>query len=66
MNPKPGPQFDAAEKDRIPYAVIITPDAIKEGIVRIKEQLGKEKSVGQGEEVPRSEMVAWLKAKLGR
>ncbi|KAM0748219.1 histidyl-tRNA synthetase [Meredithblackwellia eburnea MCA 4105] len=67
VKPKLPAQFDAVDKDRIPYAVIIGKDELEAGNVRVKEQVGKD-AAGQnkGEVVKRDELVQWLKGKLGR
>lgn len=66
--PKPRPQFDIVDRDRIPFAVILGPDEWKEGRVRIKEQKGKEEAAGaedsKGTLVERGEMIAWVKTRL--
>lgn len=55
-------------KEQIPFAVIIGPDELKAGFVRVKEQKGKDASGGEavdnGEQVKREELVAWLRQRI--
>lgn len=66
--PKLQKQFEVVDKDQIPFAVIIGPDELKEGFVRIKEQKGKEANEAsanaEGEKIKREELISWLKARL--
>ncbi|KAG9026231.1 Cytoplasmic and mitochondrial histidine tRNA synthetase [Tulasnella sp. JGI-2019a] len=64
--PKLRAQFEYCDKELIPFAVILGPDELKEGFVRVKEQRGKEadSSAGEGEKVKIDDLVAWLKARL--
>ncbi|KAL8286921.1 hypothetical protein RQP46_003927 [Phenoliferia psychrophenolica] len=65
--PKLPAQWDAVAKDRIPFAVIIGTSELAQGTVNVKQQqVGAEEAKGNGEPVPRQELVSWLKAKLGR
>ncbi|KAF8327586.1 uncharacterized protein EI90DRAFT_3126923 [Cantharellus anzutake] len=64
VKPKLPKQFETVDKEQIPFVVIIGGDEIKEGTVRVKEQKGKEASTGEGEKIPRTEMVRWLKEKI--
>ncbi|TFK39360.1 histidyl-tRNA synthetase [Crucibulum laeve] len=67
--PKLQAQFAAGEKDEVPFAVLIGPDEVKAGVVRVKEQKwkfvnGKKEKVeseDKGTEVRREELVRWLK-----
>lgn len=63
--PKLAKQFEIIDKERIPFAVLVTPDELKEGKIRVKAQVGKEEASGQGELIDRSEMIAYLKKQLG-
>jgi histidyl-tRNA synthetase len=64
--PKLQKQFEVVDKEQIPYAVIIGPDELKEGFVRVKEQKGKDASGNSdGEKVKRDDLVFWLKKRLG-
>eukprot|EP00457_Paulinella_chromatophora_P000983 gb/GEZN01000985.1/.p1 GENE.gb/GEZN01000985.1/~~gb/GEZN01000985.1/.p1 ORF type:complete len:1094 (+),score=229.87 gb/GEZN01000985.1/:27-3284(+) len=49
--PKPGPQLDHAQQERIPYMVWIGSDELARGVVKIKEMATR-----QEHEVPRAEM----------
>ncbi|KAF8323686.1 histidyl-tRNA synthetase [Clavulina sp. PMI_390] len=63
--PKMRQQYDAVAKAQIPFAVIIGPDELKEGFVRVKEQKGKDASeTTDGERVNRGDLVEWLKQRL--
>jgi len=66
MKPSAGHQFEAIERDRIPIAVLIGPDELKEGKVRIKKQRGKQvdSAEDKGVVVSRSEMIPHIKALL--
>jgi histidyl-tRNA synthetase len=68
--PKAGAQFDQIDRDRIPFAVIVAPDELKEGKVRIKEQVGKDAEGvledKKGVPVEREQVVPWLKEALAR
>jgi histidyl-tRNA synthetase len=68
--PKAGVQFDQIDRDRIPFAVIVAPDELKEGKVRVKEQVGKDAAEGaedkKGLPVEREKLVPWLKEALAR
>jgi len=63
-------QFAAAEKDEVPFAIILGTDELAAGLVTVKEQKwefvdGKKvkiESTDKGTQVKRSELVAWLKA----
>jgi len=68
--PKLNTQFAAGERDEVPYAVILGGDELKAGLVTVKEQRwefvdGKKEKVelaDKGTQVPRAELVQWLKA----
>jgi histidyl-tRNA synthetase len=65
--PKLQKQFEVVDKEQVPFAVIIGPDELKEGFIRVKEQKGKDASGNSdGEKVKRNELVSWLKQRLGR
>jgi len=65
--PKLQKQFEVVDKEQVPFAVIIGPDELKEGFIRVKEQKGKDASGNSdGEKVKRDELVSWLKQRLGR
>lgn len=66
VKPKLPAQWVAVDKDRIPYAVIIGTTELAQGNVNVKQQVGKDEAQGNGEPVPRAELVSWLKQKLGR
>ena len=68
--PKVPAQFDAGERDEVPFAIILGPDELKEGFVRVKEQKwefveGKKEKIQsneQGAKIKRAELVEWLKS----
>jgi len=68
--PKLNSQFAAGERDEVPYAIILGGDELKAGLVTVKEQRwefvdGKKtkvESADKGTQVPRAELVLWLKA----
>ncbi|KAF8686059.1 hypothetical protein AX14_003973 [Amanita brunnescens Koide BX004] len=68
--PKIKPQFDAGERDEVPFAIILGGDELKNGLVTVKEQKwelvdGKKEKVmstDSGVKVKRSELVAWIRA----
>ncbi|KAG1716209.1 hypothetical protein ID866_949 [Astraeus odoratus] len=67
--PKLPAQFAAAEKDEVPFDIILGADELKEGLVTVKEQKwefvdgkkAKVQSADQGVKVQRDELVDWLK-----
>ncbi|KAI5479019.1 histidyl-trna synthetase [Pseudohyphozyma bogoriensis] len=66
VKPKVPQQFATIDKERIPYAVMVSPDEWKAGNVRVKEQVGKEDAVGKGDEMTLAELTPYLLKKLGR
>ncbi|KAK2459538.1 hypothetical protein APHAL10511_008444 [Amanita phalloides] len=68
--PKIAAQFDAGERDEVPFAIIIGGEELKQGVVTVKEQRwqlvgGKKEKVmstDTGVKVKRSELVMWIKA----
>jgi histidyl-tRNA synthetase len=68
--PKIKPQFDAGERDEVPFAIILGGEELKNGLVTVKEQKwelvdGKKEKVmstDSGVKVKRSELVAWIRA----
>ncbi|KIO24607.1 hypothetical protein M407DRAFT_244389 [Tulasnella calospora MUT 4182] len=62
--PKPRAQFEYCDKEQIPYAVILGPDEWKEGLVRVKPQVGKDEAAGEGEKVELDKLAAWLKERM--
>lgn len=65
-NPKDRAQFSVADSDQIPYVAILAPAEVKAGTVRIKHQVGKDAAgENRGDEVNMSEVVEYLKQKLG-
>ncbi|KAI6031131.1 hypothetical protein PISMIDRAFT_671754 [Pisolithus microcarpus 441] len=67
--PKLPAQFAAAEKDEVPFDIILGADELKEGLVTVKEQKwefvdgkkAKVQSADLGIKVRREELVVWLK-----
>lgn len=62
--PKAAAQWDAIDKDNIPFVVIVGPEEIKEGKVLVKEQVGKEAAEGRGVPVEVQQLVQYLKERL--
>ncbi|CAJ0644473.1 11173_t:CDS:10 [Entrophospora sp. SA101] len=62
--PKLQSQFTICDRDQIPFAVIIGPDEINNGEVKIKDMRSKEQGVGGGVPIRRSEMIKELKQRL--
>jgi len=68
--PKIQAQFDAGEKDEVPFAIILGTDELREGVVTVKEQRWqfangiKEKiqDTNRGVTVKREELIPWLKS----
>ena len=62
-------QFDAAERDEVPFDIIIGENELKEGLVTVKEQKwefvdgkkAKIESNDKGTKVKREELIQWLK-----
>lgn len=66
LKPKLQRQFEVLEKELIPYALIIGPDEVKDGLVKVKTQLSAGgDAAGKEEIVPRPEVISWLKQRLG-
>ncbi|WVQ79084.1 hypothetical protein IAT38_001178 [Cryptococcus sp. DSM 104549] len=67
VKPKTPAQWKQADDDAVPYVAILAPKELADGTVRIKEQVGKDAAGdAKGEEVKISEVVAYIKGKLGR
>ncbi|GAA5938257.1 histidine--tRNA ligase [Sporobolomyces koalae] len=64
--PKLPKQFEVIDKERIPYAVQVSPGELAKGTIRVKPQVGKEQGSGNDIELKREELVPWLKEKLGK
>ncbi|KZO96420.1 histidyl-tRNA synthetase [Calocera viscosa TUFC12733] len=63
--PKFRAQFDLIDKERVPFAVLLGPDELKNGIVKVKVQKGKDETKeDEGEVVKRDDLVSWLKQRL--
>lgn len=66
--PKTQKQFEIVDRDQIPFAIILGPEELKSGHVRIKEQVGKEGNLAIqdkcGVVVERSQMISLLKERL--
>lgn len=64
--PKLRAQFEYCDKEQIPIAVLVGPDELKEGFVRVKEQKGKEadSAASEGEKVKVDDLVRWLQERL--
>lgn len=67
VSPKDRAQLTLVDHEQIPFVAILAPQEVQAGTVRIKQQVGKDAAGGnRGEEVKLSEVVAYLKEKLGR
>lgn len=64
--PKLPKQFEIIDKERIPFAVQVSPGELAKGTIRVKPQVGKEQGAGNDIEMKREELVPWLLEKLGR
>lgn len=64
--PKLPKQFEVIDKERIPYAVQVSPGELAKGTIRVKPQVGKEQGSGNDVEIKREELVPWLLEALGR
>ncbi|KAG8682122.1 Cytoplasmic and mitochondrial histidine tRNA synthetase [Ceratobasidium sp. 394] len=65
LKPKLQRQFEVLEKEQIPYALMIGPDEVKEGTVKVKTQLSAGgEAAGTEEKMPRAEVINWLKQRL--
>jgi len=63
-DPKLDKQFQVCEREKIPYAIIIGNEEIEKQVVKIKDQTNKES--GNGEIVPRSEYIEYIKKLLNQ
>ncbi|ORY24056.1 hypothetical protein BCR39DRAFT_547825 [Naematelia encephala] len=67
VSPKDRAQFTQIDHDQIPIVAILAPKELEAGTVRIKEQVGKDAAGdNRGEEVKMTEVVQYIKQKLGR
>lgn len=65
QKPKLPAQWNACEKEGIPYAVIIGSSEIEQGVVKIKDMYNKTGTQEEKEQVvPRSSMITELKKRL--
>ncbi|KAK3812167.1 MAG: histidyl-tRNA synthetase [Benniella sp.] len=64
VKPRTQNQWDACDRDMIPFAVIVGDDEITKGLVKIKNMRVKDESQKGGIEFPRSEMVVELQKRL--
>ncbi|BGP14605.1 Cytoplasmic and mitochondrial histidine tRNA synthetase [Rhodosporidiobolus nylandii] len=64
--PKLPKQFEIIDKERIPYAVQVSPSELEKGTIRVKPQVGKEQGAGNDIEMKREELIPWLKNALGK
>ncbi|KAI9357147.1 histidyl-tRNA synthetase [Pilaira anomala] len=62
--PRLDKQFDACEKDMIPFAVFIGKDELERGEVRVKDMRSKDESQKGGVTIKHADMVKELKARL--
>ncbi|KAF9082465.1 Cytoplasmic and mitochondrial histidine tRNA synthetase [Mortierella sp. AD031] len=64
LKPRTQNQWDACDRDMIPFAVIVGGDEIEKGLVKIKDMRSKDESQKGGIEYPRTEMIAEVKRRL--
>ncbi|KAF9344844.1 Cytoplasmic and mitochondrial histidine tRNA synthetase [Mortierella sp. AD094] len=64
LKPRTQNQWDACDRDMIPFAVIVGGDEIEKGLVKIKDMRTKDESQKGGLEYPRTEMISELKKRL--
>lgn len=64
--PKAPAQFGYVDKEKIPFAVTVSPDEWSQQQIRIKPQIGKEEGSGHGILLQRNELINWLKQELAK
>lgn len=64
VKPRTQSQWDACDRDMIPFAVIVGDDEIQKGLVKIKDMRAKDDSQRGGLEYPRAEMITELQRRL--
>ncbi|KAG2232917.1 hypothetical protein INT48_006171 [Thamnidium elegans] len=62
--PRLDKQFDACEKDMIPFAVFIGKDELERGEVRVKDMRSKDESQKGGVTIKHADMIKELKSRL--
>ncbi|CAE6445024.1 unnamed protein product [Rhizoctonia solani] len=66
VTPRLDAQFKVMDKELIPYAVMLGPDEIKEGKVKLKIQYSAGgEDAGSQVTISREELIPWLKQRLG-
>ncbi|CAO3563012.1 unnamed protein product [Mortierella alpina] len=64
LKPRTQNQWDACDRDMIPFAVIVGGDEVERGVVKIKDMRTKDESQKGGLEYARADMVPELKKRL--
>ncbi|KAG0263074.1 Cytoplasmic and mitochondrial histidine tRNA synthetase [Linnemannia exigua] len=64
LKPRTQNQWDACDRDMIPFAVIVGGDEIEKGLIKIKDMRSKDESQKGGIEYPRTEMIAEIQRRL--
>ena len=55
-----GPQFELGQRKGIGFAVVADPDALRAGTLEVRDLTTR-----QSARVPRGELAAWLRGRLG-
>lgn len=66
VKPKILKQFEMCDKEQIPLCIIIGEDELAKGELKVKDMKVKDESQGGGINIKRSEMVDYIKERLGR
>ncbi|KAG9072195.1 Cytoplasmic and mitochondrial histidine tRNA synthetase [Linnemannia hyalina] len=66
LKPRTQNQWDACDRDMIPFAVIVGNDEIEKGLIKIKDMRSKDESQKGGIEYPRTQMIAEIKSRLAQ
>ncbi|KAG0293988.1 Cytoplasmic and mitochondrial histidine tRNA synthetase [Dissophora globulifera] len=66
LKPRTQNQWDACDRDMIPFAVIVGGTEIENNVVKIKDMRTKDESQKGGIEYPRSEMISELRKRLSQ
>ncbi|KAG8726699.1 Cytoplasmic and mitochondrial histidine tRNA synthetase [Ceratobasidium sp. 423] len=67
ITPRLDAQFKIMDKELIPYAVMVGPDEVKDGKVKVKIQYSAGgEDAGSQITISRGELIPWLKQRLGK
>ncbi|KAL5640420.1 hypothetical protein ACGC1H_007615 [Rhizoctonia solani] len=67
LTPRLDAQFKIMDKELIPYGLMIGPDEVKDGMVKVKIQYSAGgEDAGSQVTLPRTELIPWLKQRLGK